>query len=99
MLGGRCVRCGSTEDLEFDHIDPTTKWFPVGAGMSRAWDVLVEEALKCQLLCPPCHREKGAKDRVPNPFTATTVAGTTAVAVQSVDEPMPTRVPGCERNG
>ena len=51
MLGGVCVRCGATEDLEFDHIDPATKRFAVGSSMSRAWDELVEEALKCQLLC------------------------------------------------
>jgi hypothetical protein len=29
MLGGRCVRCGANEDLEFDHIDPSTKVFAV----------------------------------------------------------------------
>jgi hypothetical protein len=63
MLGGRCVRCGAIEDLEFDHIDPTTKRFAVGSSMSRAWDVLVEEALKCQLLCRSCHREKAVEDR------------------------------------
>jgi 5-methylcytosine-specific restriction endonuclease McrA len=34
MLGGRCVRCGAVEDLEFDHIDPTTKRFAVGANGS-----------------------------------------------------------------
>lgn len=38
MLGGKCVRCGATEDLEFDHIDPSTKVFAVMAGLSRAWD-------------------------------------------------------------
>jgi hypothetical protein len=63
MLGGRCVRCGATEDLEFDHIDPSTKRFAVGSSMSRAWDTLVAEALKCQLLCRPCHREKAVEDR------------------------------------
>ena len=63
MLGGCCVRCGAVEDLEFDHIDPTTKRFAVGAGLSRAWAELVEEALKCQLLCRPCHIDKGAEDR------------------------------------
>jgi 5-methylcytosine-specific restriction endonuclease McrA len=64
MLGGKCVRCGSTENLQFDHIDPDTKRFAVGESMSRAWAELVEEALKCQLLCrDPCHREKGVEDR------------------------------------
>jgi hypothetical protein len=63
MLGGKCVRCGATEDLVFDHIDPSTKRFAVGSSMSRAWAELVAEARKCQLLCPPCHREKGVEDR------------------------------------
>ena len=63
MLGGGCVRCGATEDLEFDHIDPSTKVFAICAGLSKAWDVLVEEASKTQLLCKPCHVAKGAEDR------------------------------------
>lgn len=63
LLGGKCVRCGATEDREFDHIDPASKRFAIGSDMSRAWDVLTGEALKCQLLCPPCHLEKGAEDR------------------------------------
>jgi hypothetical protein len=63
MLGGKCVRCGATEDLEFDHIDPSTKVFAVCAGLSKAWDALVDEASKTQLLCKPCHIAKGAEDR------------------------------------
>ena len=64
LLGGKCARCGNVEDLEFDHIDPGTKKFAVATNLSRAWDELVEEVLKCQLLCrDPCHREKGAEDR------------------------------------
>ena len=34
---------------------------------------------------------------VPNRLTATTATGTTVVAARSVDEPTPTRVPGCEK--
>ncbi len=63
MLGGGCVRCGATENLEFDHIDPSAKVFTVCAGLSKAWAALVEEAAKCQLLCKPCHVAKGAEDR------------------------------------
>jgi hypothetical protein len=70
MLGGCCVRCGTTEDLVFDHIDPATKSFAIGSSMSRAWDELVAEALKTQLLCKPCHLDKGAEDR-PEPAHGT----------------------------
>ena len=50
MLGGKCVRCGATEDLEFDHVDPSIKVFAGCAGLSKAWHVLVEEASKTQWL-------------------------------------------------
>ncbi|HEY5352116.1 MAG TPA: hypothetical protein VIK57_06645 [Streptosporangiaceae bacterium] len=63
LLGGECVRCGATDDLEFDHIDPRTKVFAVGSDMSWAWSQLVKEALKTQLLCRPCHVAKGKEDR------------------------------------
>ncbi len=63
MLGGKCVRCGTTENLEFDHIDPSTKVFAISAELSKAWDALVEEASKCQLLFRTCHVAKGAEDR------------------------------------
>jgi hypothetical protein len=63
MLGGRCVRCGATENPEFDRIDPSTKVLAISAALSRAWDALVAEALKCQLLCKPCHVAKAAEDR------------------------------------
>lgn len=63
MLGGKCMRCGATDDLEFDHIDPSTKVFAVCAGLSKAWSALVAEAAKCQLLCKACHVVKGAEDR------------------------------------
>lgn len=59
MLGGRCAQCGSTTDLDFDHIDPRTKVFQLsGAGLDRAWAVILAEAGKCQILCRTDHIEK-----------------------------------------
>ena len=46
--GGRCIECGSNEDLEFDHIIPHSKG---GANTYR----------NIQLLCEPCNRIKSAK--------------------------------------
>jgi hypothetical protein len=43
--GGRCVLCGSNQDLEFDHIIPFSKG---GADTYR----------NIQLLCTSCNKEK-----------------------------------------
>lgn len=58
FLGGKCVECGSTEDLHFDHIDPKTKVFTISRSLNRRWEVLQVELEKCQLLCAPHHRDK-----------------------------------------
>lgn len=61
-LGGKCVVCGTTENLELDHIDPKTKSF----GISQMWSVRLErfqkELGKCQLLCKKHHVEKTKND-------------------------------------
>ena len=61
-LGGKCVECGCTEALEFDHIDPSTKSFNIASGYTKPKDILLGEVAKCQLLCNKCHIEKSKKD-------------------------------------
>jgi 5-methylcytosine-specific restriction endonuclease McrA len=57
-LGGKCVVCGTKENLEFDHINAKEKSF----GISKLWSVSQEkfdaELLKCQLLCKDHHEVK-----------------------------------------
>lgn len=57
-LGGRCAHCGDTENLEFDHVDPSQKSFTITERFSNAWNELVVELDKCQLLCFMCHHAK-----------------------------------------
>lgn len=61
QLGGKCVNCGSIENLEFDHVnqdpDPRTR-----RGRGSIWTFSEErfqaELAKCQLLCRDCHKQK-----------------------------------------
>ena len=46
--GGKCVKCGSDEELEYDHIIPVTK----GGATSEN---------NLELLCKVCNRNKSAK--------------------------------------
>lgn len=57
-LGGKCIKCASNEDLEFDHIDRITKSFDIGKNFNRSLDYLRPEAAKCQLLCKNHHKSK-----------------------------------------
>ena len=54
-LGGKCVKCESTDRLEFDHINPNDKSFNVQGSLGSSLERLLEEAKKCQLLCYGCH--------------------------------------------
>ena len=61
FLGGVCVDCGTTEDLEFDHVDRESKEFMI-SGMSscseaRFW----AEVRKCVLRCKTCHYARTAQ--------------------------------------
>ena len=57
-LGGKCVRCGTRENLDFDHIDPDTKVSDIGRMWQKSKAAFEAELPKCQLLCKTCHREK-----------------------------------------
>ena len=54
--GKECARCGSTEGLELDHVDPRQKV------NHKVWSWSSEkrgaELAKCQALCGPCHKAK-----------------------------------------
>lgn len=58
MLGGKCVGCGTTVNLQFDHIDRKEKLFCIGSSLASKLDKLIVEAKKCQLLCENCHQHK-----------------------------------------
>lgn len=62
LLGGKCVKCGQTESLEFDHIDPLTKINTIAKMSSFSNQRFSDEIAKCQLLCKSCHEEKTLKD-------------------------------------
>lgn len=69
---GPCQKCGSTENLEVDHIDrktkrisPTYLW-----SLSLTNPVRIEELLKCQVLCESCHQTKTTTEQsVPSKYT------------------------------
>lgn len=64
IYGGACVWCGSTDDLEFDHVNNDgkahravehgTNWL---RRISRAGRR--DDRWEIQLLCGPCHRAPG----------------------------------------
>lgn len=55
-----CVDCGYTSfgpALDFDHLPGTEKSFNIGQGMRHMkWDAIIEEMLKCEIVCANCHR-------------------------------------------
>lgn len=53
---GPCKQCGSSENLELDHIDPAAKRHHTIWSWSEKRRT--EELAKCQILCRVCHRAK-----------------------------------------
>ena len=54
-FGGKCTVCGSTESLEFDHIERSTKVEAIASLLTHKKETLENELNKCQLLCKECH--------------------------------------------
>lgn len=64
-LGGKCIDCGRTSELEFDHKNPKDKSFNMGeifAGKRK--EVLQAEVDKCELRCIPCHGHRTSLQRL-----------------------------------
>jgi hypothetical protein len=58
QLGGQCAICENKENLEFDHINPETKFNTISNMWTSNIELFLEELNKCQLLCHTCHLEK-----------------------------------------
>lgn len=62
ILGGMCAKCGSTDELEMDHVDPKSKVYSFTQIVLRSLKVFLDEVAKCQLLCGKCHTSKTVFD-------------------------------------
>jgi 5-methylcytosine-specific restriction endonuclease McrA len=72
QLGSKCVQCGETWNLHFDHVDPTTKVSQITdmvfeslsnkpgmrGGKNGTEEAIAIEMTKVQLLCIACHTRK-----------------------------------------
>lgn len=54
--------CGSTVNLEFDHVDSKDKSFAISRNMSYNFSEIQNEINKCQLLCRQCHIKKSKRE-------------------------------------
>jgi hypothetical protein len=52
-----CLFCGSNNDIEFHHINPTEKEHTVASLISFSYKKIDEETSKCWCLCSDCHKK------------------------------------------
>lgn len=57
-LGGKCIDCGTSDDLEFDHADSQTKEHDLAKIWSYKQEKFDAELSKCVIRCHVCHVEK-----------------------------------------
>jgi 5-methylcytosine-specific restriction endonuclease McrA len=60
FLNGPCRHCGSWDELDVDHVDPTEKEIESNVLWRGAAARRAAELAKCQVLCKICHRIKHA---------------------------------------
>lgn len=60
ILGGKCVVCGTADNLEFHHKDPDAKEFTIGNALRYSKERRTQEAMKCEIRCTPHHLEAHA---------------------------------------
>lgn len=64
QLGGYCIECGSTENLEFDHWDRNEKLNDIGKMFTSASEEKLQaELVLCVLRCRSCHQLKTTLER------------------------------------
>ncbi len=87
-MGDRCGGCSRVVPdslFEFHHWDAREKKFGISKdGMTRPWEAIAAELLKCVMLCANCHREvhTGARvlERQSNAILAIPAIGEVAAA-------------------
>jgi hypothetical protein len=64
--GKKCAICGIKHSnpgfFDWHHIDETTKKYEVKTMINSKWERVIEEANKCIMLCPNCHRKEHLND-------------------------------------
>ena len=93
-----CVDCGGRFPpfvMQFDHRDPSTKKFLVCQTWLSSKARILEEAAKCDIVCPNCHRDRtfrrrqataGVAQLAEHEFSKLRVAGSSPVS-RSDEEP------------
>ena len=55
---GGCVDCGARGDLDFHHLDPSTKDRNVVQMIGRSERAFLDEVGKCVVVCRSCHKAR-----------------------------------------
>lgn len=58
LLGGKCAKCPSKNDLEVDHKDSKKKTMSFERMTMVSMEKFMKEISGCQILCDRCHNKK-----------------------------------------